>query len=78
MGRDPQGLSIIKKETFMQVILRMEKDFKKIDLKKSYWSTIIEYFTKRGTPVGTLYDERKLAQAYKKLAEALTNDQQLN
>jgi len=45
----------------MEVILRMEKDFKKIDLKKSYWSTIIEYFTKRGTPVGTLYDERKLA-----------------
>lgn len=48
IARDPEGYSRIPRETFQQVFDRLESDItgKEID-----WTTIVEYFTKRGRPL---------------------------
>ncbi len=48
MARDPEGLSRIPKESFQQVFDRMEND---LITKPFEFSTVIEYFTKRGRPL---------------------------
>jgi hypothetical protein len=48
MARDPEGTSRIPSETFQQVMDRMEHD---IQSKTIDWSTIVEFFTKRGKPL---------------------------
>ena len=48
LARDPEGTSRIPRETFQQVFDRMETDLKG---KLFPWSTIVEYFTKRGKPL---------------------------
>jgi hypothetical protein len=48
VARDPAGFSRIPRETFQEVFDRMEKD---IQVKQIDWSTVIEFFTKRGRPL---------------------------
>ena len=48
IARDPEGFSRIPKETFKEVLDRMERE---ILTKKVDWGTIVEYFTKRGRPL---------------------------
>jgi len=48
LARDPEGTSRLPRETFQQVFDRMEKD---LNGKQFPWSTIVEYFTKRGKPL---------------------------
>ena len=48
VARDPDGNSRIPKETFAQVFERMEKE---LAGKKFDFSTVAEYFTKRGRPM---------------------------
>ena len=54
IAREPDGKSRIHRETFQEVFDRMEK----YELQKTLpWSTIIEYFTKRGRPL--TYEEKQ-------------------
>ena len=58
LARDPQGCSRIPMETFQQVFDRMEKNL------QNRWfdfSTIVEYFTRRGEPL-TRADLQKLKE----------------
>ena len=48
IARDPEGFSRIPRETFQQVFDRMENE---LQSKEMEWSTIVEYFTKRGRPL---------------------------
>lgn len=48
IARDPEGYSRIPRETFQQVFDRLESD---ISGKEIDWTTIVEYFTKRGRPL---------------------------
>ena len=48
IAREPDGKSRIHRETYQEVFDRMEKWE---NLKTLAWSTIIEYFTKRGRPL---------------------------
>lgn len=47
-ARDPEGHSRIPRETFQNVFDRMERD---IEAKTIEWSTVVEFFTKRGKPL---------------------------
>ena len=48
IAREPDGKSRIMSETYQEVFDRMERSE---DSKTLAWSTIIEYFTKRGRPL---------------------------
>ena len=58
IARDPEGCSRIQRETFQEVFDRMERELQQ---KQVDWSTIVEFFTKRGRPLSK--DEiQKLAE----------------
>ena len=48
VARDPEGCSRIARETFQEVFDRMERELQQ---KQVDWSTIVEFFTKRGRPL---------------------------
>ena len=48
IARDPDGCSRIVQETFKEVFDRMERELQQ---KQVDWSTIVEFFTKRGRPL---------------------------
>ena len=48
LARDPDGASRIPRETFQQVFDRMETELKG---RRFTFSTVVEYFTKRGRPL---------------------------
>ena len=48
IARDPEGSSRIHRETFQEVFDRMERELQQ---KQVDWSTIVEFFTKRGRPL---------------------------
>lgn len=48
VARDPEGCSRIAKETFQEVFDRMERELQQ---KQVDWSTVVEFFTKRGRPL---------------------------
>jgi len=48
IARDPEGCSRIPRETFQEVFDRMERELQQ---KQVDWSTIVEFFTKRGRPL---------------------------
>ena len=48
IARDPEGCSRIARETFQEVFDRMERELQQ---KQVDWSTIVEFFTKRGRPL---------------------------
>lgn len=48
IARDPEGYSRVPRETFQQVFDRMERELQQ---KQVDWSTIVEFFTKRGRPL---------------------------
>ena len=48
LARDPEGYSRIPRETFQEVFDRMERE---LIQKQVEWSTIVEFFTKRGRPL---------------------------
>ena len=48
IARDPEGYSRLPRETFQQVFDRLEQD---TTSKEIEWTTIVEYFTKRGRPL---------------------------
>jgi hypothetical protein len=48
IARDPEGYSRIPRETFQQVFDRLEQDNTGKEIE---WTTIVEYFTKRGRPL---------------------------
>lgn len=48
IARDPEGHSRIPRETFQQVMDRMERD---LQSKQIEWATVIEFFTKLGRPM---------------------------
>lgn len=50
IARDPEGCSRIPKETFQEVFDRMERELSQ-QHKQVEWSTIVEFFTKRGRPL---------------------------
>jgi hypothetical protein len=55
VARDPEGHARMQRETFQQVFDRMERD---IESKHIEWSTIVEFFTKRGKPLSKEEIER--------------------
>lgn len=65
LARDPEGESRLPKETMQQVFDRMEKDLYGRDFA---FSTVIEYFTRRGVPLSQ--DEiRQLQQEDRQVRE---------
>jgi len=48
IARDPSGYSRVPRETFQEVFDRMERELQQ---KQVDWSTVVEYFTKRGRPL---------------------------
>ena len=66
IARDPEGCSRIQRETFQEVFDRMERELQQ---KQVDWSTIVEFFTKRGRPLSK--DEiQKLVDEDRKQREA--------
>lgn len=55
IARDPEGTSRLPIETFQQVFDRMEMDMKG---KVVEWTSVVEYFTKRGRPISKYEVER--------------------
>lgn len=48
IARDPEGFSRVPRETFQEVFDRMERE---IQSKHLEWSSVVEFFTKRGRPL---------------------------
>ena len=69
IARDPSGYSRVPRETFQEVFDRMERELQQ---KQVDWSTVVEYFTKRGRPL-TKDEIQKLIDEDRKVREAEEN-----
>ena len=65
LARDPEGTVRLGKETFQQVLERMENEN---PMKALEWCNIVEYFTKRGKPL-TREEIKKLQEEDKRMLE---------